>query len=170
MRRKSFGTWPCSIARTVDLLGDAWTMLVLRELFYGETRFDGFATALGIPRSTLTNRLGLLVDEGLVDQREYQVDPVRHEYVLTDKGRDFFGVIAAINAWGDRWLSGEEGVPVVMRHESCGHDLDATVVCGSCDEPVRLDAVSVRPGPGYPARVASRPDVIERFERASRTG
>lgn len=111
MRRTSFGTWPCSIARTADILGDAWTLLVLREVFYGESRFDGFIGSLGIARNTLTDRLRRLEAEGLLRRRAYQTDPVRHEYLLTDKGRDFFGVLAAINAWGDRWLVGRRGRP-----------------------------------------------------------
>jgi DNA-binding HxlR family transcriptional regulator len=167
MKRKSFGTWPCSIARTVDVLGDAWTLLVLRELFYGETRFDGFVSGLGIPRNTLTDRLGQLVDHGLLERRSYQSDPVRHEYLLTDRGRDFFGVLAAINAWGDRWLSGDAGAPVVMHHESCDHDLTTAVVCADCGEPARLEDVTVRAGPGYPPKLTNDPATVERFARAS---
>lgn len=170
VKRTSFDTWPCSIARTADLLGDAWTLLVLREIFYGEARFEGFVSALRIPRNTLTDRLTLLVDHGLLERRAYQSDPVRHEYVLTEKGRDFFGVLAAINAWGDRWLTGEKCAPVVMHHEACAHDLTAAVVCSACGATVRSADVTVRPGPGYPARLANKPDIIERFARASRTG
>ena len=80
MKRTSFDGWPCSIARTVDMLGDAWTVLVLRELSYGESKFEGFVSSLGIPRNTLTDRLTILVDQGLVERRSYQRDPVRHEY------------------------------------------------------------------------------------------
>lgn len=169
MKRKSFDAWPCSIARTVDLLGDAWTLLILRELYYGETRFEGFVSALGIPRNTLTDRLTLLVDKELLERRTYQSDPVRQEYLLTEKGRDFFGVLAAINAWGDRWLSSDDGIPVLMRHEPCGHELQGTVVCADCGSPVRLEDVTVRPGPGYPTRLADDPAVVERFARASHT-
>ena len=168
MRRTSFDQWPCSIARTVDLLGDAWTLLLLREMFYGETRFDGLVAALGIPRGTLTSRLSTLVEHGMLERREYQVDPLRHEYLLTDKGHDFFGVLVTINAWGDRWLSEGDAVPVVMHHESCGHDLRPRVVCSACDGDVRLEDVSARPGPGYPARLAHSPLVVDRFTRTVR--
>ncbi|CAM5519166.1 hypothetical protein SPURM210S_06014 [Streptomyces purpurascens] len=85
MRRTSFDTWPCSIARTADILGDAWTLLVLREVFYGESRFDGFIGSLGIARNTLTDRLRRLESEGLLRRRAYQTDPVRHEYLLTER-------------------------------------------------------------------------------------
>jgi DNA-binding HxlR family transcriptional regulator len=120
MRRTSFVNWPCSIARTMDLLGDWWTPLVLREAFYGIKRFDAFQRELGIARNTLTDRLRRLVDEGLLEKRAYQRDPMRYDYVLTEKGRDFFGVLAAMSSWGDRWLSGDEGVPVVFHQDRCG--------------------------------------------------
>lgn len=168
MKRTSFESWPCSIARSADLLGDAWSLLVLRELFYGETRFDGFVRTLGIARNTLTDRLGRLTDAGLLERRAYQVDPVRHEYVLTTKGSDFFGVLAALNAWGDRWLDKGSGAPVLMRHETCGDDLDAIVVCATCREPVRDEDVTARPGPGYPAGLLRDPAVQGRFEPSGR--
>jgi DNA-binding HxlR family transcriptional regulator len=168
MRRTSFRGWPCSIARTVDLIGDAWTVLVIRELFYGQTRFDGFVDSLGIARNTLTDRLTLLAEGGVVERREYQVDPVRHEYRLTTQGRDLFGVLAAINAWGDRWLTGPEGIPVLMHHGPCGHDLQPQVTCATCRQVVTGDEITLRPGPAYPDKLASHPDVGARFERANR--
>ncbi|HSP37627.1 MAG TPA: helix-turn-helix domain-containing protein [Frankiaceae bacterium] len=163
MRRTSFEDWPCSIARTADMLGDGWTLLVLREAFYGETRFDGFIEALSIARNTLTDRLRRLVDAGLLDRRPYQADPVRHDYALTEKGRDFFGVLAALNAWGDRWLAGEPGAPVLLRHDACGQDVHAEVVCGHCEQPLAPADVTPRPGPGYPQRLLNRPAVQRRF-------
>ncbi|WP_086560520.1 winged helix-turn-helix transcriptional regulator [Streptomyces africanus] len=163
MKRTSFGTWPCSIARTADILGDAWSLLVLREVFYGESRFDGFIGSLGIARNTLTDRLRRLESEGLLRRQAYQSDPVRHAYLLTDKGRDFFGVLAAINAWGDRWLAGDEGAPVVLRHTPCDHDTEARVVCSSCGEPLRHEDTAARTGPGYPARLLDDPAIRERF-------
>ncbi|AYN42772.1 transcriptional regulator [Streptomyces dangxiongensis] len=168
MRRTSFDNWPCSIARTVDILGDGWTLLVLREVFYGESRFDGFIASLGIARNTLTDRLRRLEDAGLLHRRAYRTDPVRHEYLLTDKGRDFFGVLAAINAWGDRWLADDSGAPVVMRHTACDHDTHAQVVCSACGEPLRHEDVDVRTGPGYPVRLLDDPAVRARFDRNGR--
>ncbi|MFF5029975.1 winged helix-turn-helix transcriptional regulator [Streptomyces collinus] len=163
MRRTSFDSWPCSIARAVDVLGDGWTLLILREVFYGESRFDGFIDSLGIARNTLTDRLRRLEEAGLLQRQAYQSEPVRHEYLLTDKGRDFFGVLAAINAWGDRWLADDDGIPVVMQHTACGHDTQAKVVCASCGETLHHQDVAVRTGPGYPARLLDRPDVQTRF-------
>lgn len=163
MRRTSFAHWPCSIARTMDLLGDWWTPLVLREAFYGIRRFDAFQVSLGIARNTLTDRLRRLVDEGLLEKRPYQTEPVRYDYVLTEKGRDFYGVLLVMNRWGDRWLSGGEGPPVVMHHEVCGQEAHAEVVCSSCGEQMTAENTSPRMGPGYPPHLAERPDVRERF-------
>jgi DNA-binding HxlR family transcriptional regulator len=163
MRRTSFATWPCSVARTMDLLGDWWTPLVLREAFYGIQRFDEFQRGLGIARNTLADRLRRLVEEGLLEKQAYQRDPVRYDYVLTDKGRDFFGVIAAMMAWGDRWLADAAGPPVTLHHTTCGHDTEAHVVCAHCKQPLGADDTAMRMGPGFPAKLAQRPDAISRF-------
>jgi DNA-binding HxlR family transcriptional regulator len=165
MRRTSFAQWPCSVARTMDLLGDWWTPLVLREAFYGITRFDEFQQGLGIARNTLADRLRRLVEEGLLEKRPYQSDPVRHDYVLTEMGRDFFPVLAAMSRWGDRWLAGAEGPPIDLHHEACGHATHADVVCAHCREPLRSSDTTMRMGSGYPPRLAARPDVQRRFAR-----
>jgi DNA-binding HxlR family transcriptional regulator len=163
MKRTSFANWPCSVARTMNLLGDWWTPLVLREAFYGINRFDRFQTELGIARNTLADRLTRLVEEGLLGKEQYQADPVRYEYVLTDKGRDFYPVLAAMSAWGDTWLDKGAGPPIVFHHRTCDHDTTAKVVCSHCGEPLASDDIEHRMGPGYPARIAERPDVQARF-------
>jgi DNA-binding HxlR family transcriptional regulator len=164
MRRTSFAQWPCSVARTMDLLGDWWTPLVLRESFYGIRRFDEFQQGLGIARNTLADRLRRLVEEGLLEKQAYQVDPVRYDYVLTEKGRDFFPVLAAMSRWGDRWLAGEAGPPITFHHDTCGHDSYGEVVCAHCREPMDAAGTTMRMGPGYPPRLAERPDVQRRFQ------
>lgn len=150
----------------MDLLGDWWTPLVLREAFYGIRRFDEFQNELGIARNTLNDRLRRLVNEGLLEKRLYQTEPRRYDYVLTDKGRDFFGVLAAMSRWGDRWLADEEGAPVTFHHEACGQDTHAEVVCAGCGEPMRAEDTSMRMGPGYPQRLKGRPEVRRRFAHA----
>ena len=165
MRRTSFANWPCSIARTMDLLGDWWTPLVLREAYYGIRRFDEFQQELGIARNTLSDRLRRLVDEGLLEKELYSTEPKRYEYLLTEKGRDFFGVIAAMSRWGDTWLAGEAGPPMVFHHESCGNDTHAEVVCAECREVLSSEDVTMQMGPGYPERLRERPDVQRRFAR-----
>jgi DNA-binding HxlR family transcriptional regulator len=153
MKRTAFADWPCSLARSVDLLGDWWTPLVLREAFYGVRRFDDFQRRLGIGRNILTQRLNRLVAEGMFERQPYQDRPLRHEYVLTEKGRDFFPVVAAIVRWGDRWLAGDDGPPLLLHHTACDHDTQAEVVCSHCGEPLDVREVRGRPGPGYPPRL-----------------
>ena len=168
MKRTSFSRWPCSIARTVDILGDAWTLLVLREAFFGTRKFDEFQVELGIARNTLTERLRRLVDEGLLEKRPYDDRPRRYEYLLTEKGRDLFGVLAAMSRWGDRWLSGEDGPPVTLHHDTCGRDTHAEVTCAICCEPLSATNTSMRMGPGYPPWLAHRPEIARRFSRTTR--
>lgn len=151
VKRTDFAGWPCSIARSVDLLGDWWTPLVLREAFLGVRRFDEMQRSLGIGRNVLTQRLRRLVDEGLFERVRYQERPDRYEYVLTDKGRDFYPVLAAMAAWGDRWLAGEDGPPIVLRHKLCGQEMHAEVVCSECGEPLHVRDVRASLGPGFPA-------------------
>ena len=106
MKRTDTSGWPCTIARSADILGDHWNLLIIRQACLGTRRFDDFQSALGIGRNILTQRLTRLVDEGLLDRVEYQQNPPRYEYRLTDKGRDAYPILAAMAAWGDRWLTG----------------------------------------------------------------
>jgi len=141
VRRTSFSDWDCSIARVADLVGDWWTPLILRDAARGMSRFDDFQASLGVGRNTLTQRLGRLVSEGIFERRPYQDHPPRFEYVLTEKGRDFFPVIAAMMRWGDRWLADGEP-PVRLRHDTCGSVTTPTVTCSECGGPLTLDTVS----------------------------
>ncbi|MFJ4970050.1 winged helix-turn-helix transcriptional regulator [Streptomyces sp. NPDC088755] len=163
MRRTSFENWPCSVARTTDLLGDWWTPLVLREAFYGTRRFEDFQSELGIARATLTERLRRLVELDIMERRPYQDQPLRHEYLLTEKGEDFFGVLMAIVAWGDRWLADAAGPPVLFEHRPCGRHTHAQVVCDSCGRPLHPSDVRPRFGPGYPADRAALPRAQQRY-------
>ncbi|MET0325825.1 MAG: helix-turn-helix domain-containing protein [Ilumatobacteraceae bacterium] len=164
MRRTTFSRWPCSVARTVDIIGDWWTPLVLRECCYGVRRFEDFQRVLGIGRNVLTQRLNRLVDEGLLERVRYCQHPPRDEYVLTTKGSDFWPVLAAIGAWGDAHLAGEEGPPLVMHHTTCDHDTTPMVVCAHCREPLAQDDVRTRFGPGYPEHVKARARALGRFD------
>ena len=122
----------------------------MREAFYGVRRFEEFHRVLGLGRNILTLRLNTLVDEGLLAKVQYQERPSRHEYRLTDKGRDVYPILAAMAAWGERWLTGPEGTPLVLHHTSCDHDMHAVVVCSECDEPIDVRTVRAKAGPGYP--------------------
>ena len=121
---------------------------MLRQACLGVRRFEDFQRTLGIGRNILTVRLNRLVDEALLTRVEYQQRPVRHEYRLTDKGRDVYPILAAMAAWGDRWLTGPEGTPLVLHHEPCDHEMHAVVVCSHCAAPVDVREIRARPGPG----------------------
>lgn len=148
--RTDTSDWPCTIARSADLLADGWTVLIIRDACLGIRRFEDFQRRLGVGRNILTVRLQRMVAEGLLDRVEYQQRPVRHEYRLTDKGRDVYPILAAMAAFGDKWLTGPEGTPLVLHHVPCDHDMQAVVVCGECAEPIDVRQVRARPGPGAP--------------------
>jgi DNA-binding HxlR family transcriptional regulator len=138
----------CSIAGTVDVIGDRWSILILRDAFRGVRRFDELQRDLGIARNILTDRLQKLVDHGVLERRPYQVRPVRYEYRLTAKGVDLSPALVALMRWGDRWLAGDAGPPLVLTHRDCGEPLDQAFVCWACDTTVAPTAIRSRPGPG----------------------
>ena len=138
----------CSVARTVDIIGEWWTPLIVRDAFYGRRRFEDFQRSLGVARNILTVRLQRLVDAGVMERRRYQDHPPRDEYVLTAKGRELFPVIAALLAWGDRWTAGEAGPPLLLIHGPCGQPATLRATCGGCGGPMTVDDVRPVPGPG----------------------
>jgi DNA-binding HxlR family transcriptional regulator len=148
MRNTSFAEMHCSLARSLEVMGDWWSPLVLRDLYLGLDRFDQLVTDLGISRNLLTDRLASLVGAGLVRREAYQDRPIRYAYVLTDAGRDLVPVLLALTAWGDRWASPEGGPPIRFQHETCGRPTTPTVCCSECGEAVTADDISPRPGPG----------------------
>jgi DNA-binding HxlR family transcriptional regulator len=150
VRRTDTSAWPCTIARSVDVLGDHWNLLVIRQACLGTRRFDDFQAALGIGRNILTQRLNRLVDEDIFRRVRYQEHPPRDEYRLTEKGREVYPILAAMAAWGERWLTGPEGTPLVLHHTACDHDMRAVVVCSECEEPIDVRKVRATAGPGYP--------------------
>ena len=125
----------CSIARTLDIVGEKWALLALREVFLGDRRFDEMVKRTGAPRDTLAARLRTLVNAGVLERRPYSEHPARFEYHLTDAGRELYPVILTLMRWGDSHLTGETGPPLVLEHQ-CGHRLVAEVVCEACREPV----------------------------------
>jgi DNA-binding HxlR family transcriptional regulator len=137
----------CSIARALERLGERWTLLVLREAFTGARRFEDFAERLDIARNVLTARLGLLVDEGVLERRRYQERPERFEYRLTAKGLDLFGVLVALMQWGDRWYA-PDGPPRVLRHRDCGGLVGERLVCERCGAAVSARETRIEPGAG----------------------
>lgn len=153
MGRVDFSEMPCSVARTLEAIGDRWSLLIVRDAFYGLRRFDEFTADLGIARNVLADRLGKLVDQGVFDKVAYEDRPPRHEYVLTAKGRDLLGVVLAMSAWGDRWEADAGEAPVTFDHRSCGgRGITPEVTCSDCGDPLRLGDVRARPVPVSGAR------------------
>jgi DNA-binding HxlR family transcriptional regulator len=145
----------CSVARTVSVIGDRWTLLVLRECFLRVRRFEEFQNRLGITRHLLADRLRKLVKAGVLKKVAYQDRPKRFEYRLTEKGIDLYPVMMAIVHWGDVHMAGRRGRPLVHRHKVCGKDFDPVMVCSECGEPIDARAVHVHPGPGAPREAAA---------------
>lgn len=138
----------CSMARSLELIGDWWTPLIIRDLQLGVDRFDVLAEDLGISRNLLTARLAHLVKHGIAERRRYSEHPPRDRYVLTEAGQELVPVLLALTAWGDQWASHEDGPPLLFRHRRCGRRFTATVTCDACGEPLRPGEVEALPGPG----------------------
>ena len=149
----------CSIARTLELVGERWTFLVLRDVFLGVRRFDAMQRDLGVARNVLAARLDRLVGEGILMKVPYSERPVRYEYKLTDKGIDLWPVVVELLHWGDRYAA-PHGPPIVIRHKGCGGELGERRVCTRCGEPLGARDVRAEPGPGSlhtnPNRTATR--------------
>jgi DNA-binding HxlR family transcriptional regulator len=126
----------CSVARTLEIVGEKWALLAVREVFLGNRRFDEMVRRIGAPRDTLAARLRSLVGAGILERRQYSEHPARYEYRLTTAGQELYPVILTLMRWGDEHLAGDGAVPMVLEH-TCGHRLAAQVVCEACGEPVQ---------------------------------
>jgi DNA-binding HxlR family transcriptional regulator len=147
MQRTSFEDMTCSVAKCLDVVGEWWSLLIVRDAFLGVRRFDDFQFRLGISRNILTQRLSRLVDNGVLRRVQYSEHPPRFEYRLTVKGRDLWLVINAMRQWGDRWAA-PRGPQLELRHEGCGQVINAVSVCSHCGEELDALEVSAVPGPG----------------------
>ena len=136
MLPRTYDNQVCSVARTLEVIGDRWTMLVIRDAFHGVRRFEKFQERLGVARNVLSARLTRLVDEGVLEKRLYQDRPPRFEYRLTPKGVDLFPVMVSLMKWGDRHAPNPGGPPVVVLHRGCGGEVDERLLCDRCGEPV----------------------------------
>ena len=147
---------PCSLARTVGVIGDRWTLFILRECFLRTRRFEAFQSTLGITRHLLAARLKKLVQMGVLRRIPYQDSPKRHEYILTQKGLDLYPILMALVHWGDTHMADERGRPVLHEHKKCGKLFDPVMVCSECREPLFAREVVTRPGPGAQRRAGER--------------
>ena len=160
MLRSDYANQNCSIAGTLELIGERWTPLIIRDAFLGIRRFDDFQRNLGIARNVLQARLERLVEAGILKRKPYQERPPRYEYVLTRRGVDLWPVIMALMSWGDRHLF-PDGPPVVIRHKGCGGAMDDRRICRKCGTPLEPwdaepelgpGALPSQTGPGTPTR------------------
>lgn len=155
MQRKSFGKMSCPVARSLEHVGEWWNILILRECFHGATRFDQFREALGIAPNMLTRRLCGLVEGGLLERRPYSEHPLRHEYVLTGRGRDFKDVLVALHAWGNRHFA-PEGQSVVLVNAKTGKPADPVMVDRNSRRPLADRDFRLAPGPAAAGRTRKK--------------
>src|SRR5271167_1612838 len=159
MQRKSLGNMQCPIARSLDRVGEWWSILILRDAFHGLTRFDQFQKSLGIAPNMLTRRLNGMVESGLLERRRYNEHPPRDEYVLTERGRDFQPVLLALLAWGNRHFA-SEGASVQLLNLRTGAKVEPVVVDGATGEEIAGPGFAVIAGPaadeGVRRRLAER--------------
>jgi len=159
MRWDTLSKEDCSLSRTLAVIGDRWTLLILRDAFLRVRRFEDFEASLKIARRVLSERLTLLVDEGIFRKAPYQDKPVRYEYRLTDKGLDLYPAILHLVHWGDKHAPTKAGPPVVHKHRACGHDFRSVLTCSECGEPVGardVEARSTRASPSRSRKAATR--------------
>jgi DNA-binding HxlR family transcriptional regulator len=147
MLARSYDGQDCSIARTLELIGERWTLLVIRDVFAGRRRFDQMQESLGVARNVLAARLARLVEEGILEKRPYQERPARFEYFLTEKGLDLWPVLVALVGWGDKHVYGPEGGPMRIVHKECGGTVNDRRICERCGA-----ELGVRDARAVPAR------------------
>jgi DNA-binding HxlR family transcriptional regulator len=147
VERKSFSDMNCSVAQCLEVVGEWWSMLIMRDAFLGVTRFDQFQQRLGISRNVLNQRLSHLVEAGVLTKVPYSDHPLRHDYRLTDKGRDLWPVLTTMRQWGDKYAA-PSGPPLEVVHKGCGETTEAVLTCSACGEPMGPRDVRAVPGRG----------------------
>jgi len=148
MKWQDTGGMACSVARSLAVIGDRWTLLIVRNAFLGTRRFDDFQCTLGMTRHLLADRLSRLVDAGVLKKVAYQEKPPRYEYRLTAQGRELYPVLLALTAWGDKWLDEGKGAPLEFHHRTCGKKMTPVMACSECGEKLDPREVVPMPGPG----------------------
>ena len=160
--RRRFGDQNCSVAQALEVLGDWWTLLVVREAMFGTRRFADFAAELGISKNILTRRLGHLVDHGVMKRVDAGVHGRRYEYVLTPMGKDLATVVTALRQWGDRWIFGPGREPIVIQDRRTGRSIPPVRIRGEDGEPIAGDQLEIRPGPGASRKTRARCERLAR--------
>ena len=147
----------CSIAQSLEVVGEWWTLLIVRDCFFGITRFEDFLRRLGIARNVLATRLDTLVEHGILRREAYDEARGRYDYRLTDKGRALWPVLTMLRQWGDEWLIGPDDAPIELHHRACGNTTEAVLTCNCCGERLEGRDVRLAPGPGHRADDALLP-------------
>lgn len=149
MRETRLAEMDCSVAQTVELVGDKWTLMLVRSMFAfkGLHRFEEFRNELGIAKNILSERLEALVANGIVERRKYSDRPLRSEYHLTAKGQDLLPIVVALLRWGDTYAVGVDGPPVILHHTACDHDTEPYLACSSCHEPITPRSITAQDAP-----------------------
>jgi DNA-binding HxlR family transcriptional regulator len=155
MQRKSFSRQQCPVARSLDCVGEWWSIVILRDAFHGLSRFEEFQKSLGIASNMLSRRLKALVKNGLFERREYQRRPRRYEYVLTKRGRDFFPVILTLTTWGNRHLGGGD-VAVRLVDRTSGKLVEPVLVDRGTRKALDIDNITLAAGPAAGPRIRAR--------------
>lgn len=153
MLRRDYPGQVCSIAKSLEVIGERWSLLIVRDILNGNRRFGQMQTSLGVARNVLSARLQRLVDEGIVERRAYQENPPRHEYFLTEKGLGLWPALIALLHWGDRYSPTPDGPPKVILHKECGGEVSERGICESCGKVLTARDARQVPGPG--ARIAA---------------
>ena len=164
--RDSYPGMNCSVGAALEILGERWSFLVIREAFLGSRRFDQFQANLGIARNVLTTRLHTLVAEDVLARNRYQERPERYEYVLTEKGRALYPIIVALMAWGDRWASPRNGPPAILVDRETLRPLEPALVDRQTGAPIELGKVRLVPGPGANGATRRRLEAMQRAAAA----
>ncbi len=151
MKRVSFASMDCSVAQALEVVGEWWTPLIIREVMWGRRRFDEIQDDLGISRNILTDRLNRLVEEDILFRQEVTPGSSRHEYRLTEKGLDLDQVLLALLAWGDKWAPNPKGPPVELLHRTCDHVTHPAMACSHCGELLERGDIRARPGAAFAA-------------------
>jgi DNA-binding HxlR family transcriptional regulator len=146
MRQTSFAHMHCSLARSLEAIGDWWTPLILRDIYLGIDRFQDIVDDLGVSRNLLSERLRRLLEHGVIAREQYNSRPPRDRFVLTPGGWELMPILIALTAWGDRWQPPPGGAP--MRFQHGDHTAEPTIACAACAEPLKAEDLTPRPGPG----------------------
>lgn len=147
MLSRDYDSQVCSLARSLEVVGERWTLLIIRSVWLGVRRFEELQRVLGVSRPVLSSRLDRLVEEGVLERRQYSNHPRRHEYLLTTKGAKLWPALIHLMRWGDAYYPEPEGPPLLIEHRDCGGHPTAELRCDRCDAPLSAETVIPKPGP-----------------------